>query len=147
MELLRARRCRCSGIHSRNDRLPPPYRLGGAAHLPRGSRARATGRGPLAPLSQVTGLPQTPCRHCDLSSNGTSASGSPLCQGRGLAALEGAPLLVAVKVVRPVGRSTLTAPARRRGGLAVEAAWGSSGAGIGVASMVRVRVVACPKSR
>jgi len=74
MELLRARRCGCWGIHSRNDRLPPPYRPGGAAHLPRGSRARAIGRGPLAPLSQVTGLPQTPCRHCDLSSNGTSAS-------------------------------------------------------------------------
>ena len=45
----------------------------------------------------------------------------------------------------------MTAPARRRGGLAVEAAveaaWGSGGAGIGVASLVRVREVACPKSR
>jgi hypothetical protein len=35
------------------------------------------------------------------------------CQGRGPVAFEGAPALVAVKVVRPVGRSTLTAPARR----------------------------------
>ncbi len=45
-------------------------------------------------------------------------------KGRGLVAFEGAPVLVAVKVVRPVGRSTLTAPARRRGWLAAEAAWG-----------------------
>ena len=58
-------------------------------------------------------------------------SGSPLlsipaplcCQGRGPVAFEGAPALVAVKVVRPVGRSTLTAPTRRCGGLAAGAAW------------------------
>jgi len=50
---------------------------------------------------------------------------APLCrQGRDLGAFEGAPALVAVKVVRPVGRSTLTAPARRRGGCGAEAAWG-----------------------
>ena len=51
---------------------------------------------------------------------------APLCcQGRGPVAFEGAPALVAVKVVRPVGRPTLTVPARRRGGLAAEAAWGT----------------------
>ena len=49
---------------------------------------------------------------------------APLCcQGRGPVAVEGAPALVAVKVVRPVGRSTLTAPTRRCGGLAAGAAW------------------------
>jgi hypothetical protein len=53
-----------------------------------------------------------------------TGSGSPLCQGLGLVALECASALVAVKVVRPVGRSILTAPVRRRGGLAVEAASG-----------------------
>lgn len=38
------------------------------------------------------------------------------CQDVGIGSLECAPALVAVKVVRPVGRSTLTAPARRRVG-------------------------------
>ena len=53
-----------------------------------------------------------------------SLSGSPLCQEPSSGALECAPVLVAVKVVRPVGRCTLTAPARRRGGWLAEAAWG-----------------------
>src|SRR4051794_8633948 len=35
-------------------------------------------------------------------------SGSPLCQGCRVGAFEFAPALVAVKVVRPVGRCTLT---------------------------------------
>ena len=39
---------------------------------------------------------------------------SPLCQELRVGVLECAPALVAVKVVRPVGRSTLTAPSRRR---------------------------------
>src|SRR3954453_8726733 len=56
--------------------------------------------------------------------------GSLLCQGRGFGALDCAPALVAVKVVRPVGRCTLTAPARRRGLLGAEAAWGVAGGGV-----------------
>src|SRR4051794_9755419 len=52
------------------------------------------------------------------------AHGSLLCQERGFGAAECAPALVAVKVVRPVGRCTLTAPARRRGLLGAEPAWG-----------------------
>lgn len=59
----------------------------------------------------------------------TPGSGSPLCQGRGFALLECAPTLVAVKVVRPVGRSTLTAPARRRDGRGAEPARGFVAAG------------------
>ncbi len=55
----------------------------------------------------------------------TRVTSVPLCrQGRGFGALECAPRLVAVKVVRPVGRCTLTAPARRRGGRGAEAGWG-----------------------
>src|SRR4051794_15577876 len=38
----------------------------------------------------------------------------PLCQGCGFPACDGAPALVGVNVVRPVGRSTLTPRARRR---------------------------------
>src|SRR3954452_6182658 len=49
------------------------------------------------------------------------------CQERGLGALECAPALVAVNVVRPVVRSTLTPPARRRGGWGAEAAGGVRG--------------------
>ena len=52
--------------------------------------------------------------------NALRLSGSPLCQARGLDGLECAGALVAVKVVRPVGRSTLTAPARRRVGWGAE---------------------------
>ena len=51
----------------------------------------------------------------------TSVDLTPLCrQDRGFGAWECAPTLVAVKVVRPVGRSTLTAPARRRVGRGAE---------------------------
>jgi hypothetical protein len=53
---------------------------------------------------------------------------APLCcQGAGIGSLECAPALVAVKVVRPVGRSTLTAPARRRVGWGTEPGWGFAG--------------------
>ena len=53
---------------------------------------------------------------------------APLCcQERSFDAWDCALVLVAVKVVRPVGRSTLTAPARRRGGWLAEAAWGVRG--------------------
>jgi Transposase len=52
---------------------------------------------------------------------------APLCQERGFGTCECASALVAVNVVRPVGRSTLTAPARRRGGWGAEAAWGFAG--------------------
>src|SRR3954452_10177460 len=48
-------------------------------------------------------------------------------QGLVLGGAERAPALVAVKIVRPVGRSTLTAPARRRGGWGAEAAGGVRG--------------------
>ena len=63
--------------------------------------------------------------------NALRLSGSPLCQARGLDGLECAGALVAVKVVRPVGRSTLTAPARLRRRLAVEAASGYARTGAG----------------
>src|SRR3954469_19055354 len=56
--------------------------------------------------------------------------GSLLCQERGFGAAECAPALVAVKVVRPVGRCTLTAPARRRGLLGAEPAWGFAAGGV-----------------
>ena len=53
---------------------------------------------------------------------------APLCcQGRGFGTFQCAPVLVAVNVVRPVGRSRLTAPARRRGGWGAEAAGGVRG--------------------
>lgn len=61
--------------------------------------------------------------------------------------MECAPALVAVKVVRPVGRSTLTAPARRRRGEEAEAAGVCEDPAGPVASVLRVRVVADPKSR
>jgi len=61
--------------------------------------------------------------------------------------VECAPAPVAVKVVRPVGRCTLTAPARRRGLLATGSAWVLAEAVCRVASVVRVREVADPKSR
>ena len=54
---------------------------------------------------------------CPTSTSRAHGSGSPLCQVRVLDALECVLALVAVKVVRPVGRSTSTAPARRRGRL------------------------------
>ena len=60
----------------------------------------------------------------------TSGSGSLLCQGRGFGVVECAPALVAVKVVRPVGRCTLTAPARRRGRFGAEAGWGFAAGGV-----------------
>jgi len=49
---------------------------------------------------------------------GTARSEAELAvlMAAGIGSLECAPALVAVKVVRPVGRSTLTAPARRRVG-------------------------------
>ncbi len=50
--------------------------------------------------------------------------------------------LVGVNVVRPVGRSTLTPRARRRGGRLPGKLVGE-----GVAWRVRVRAVACPKGR
>jgi hypothetical protein len=54
---------------------------------------------------------------------------APLCcQERGFGVLECAPALVAVNVVRPVGRSTLTARARGREGRGTEAAWGFASA-------------------
>src|SRR6058998_1825813 len=63
-------------------------------------------------------------------------------------AFNGAPVLVGVNVVRPVGRSTLTPPARRRRGAAVprnRMMWeGHVGR---VTSLLRVREVAYPKSR
>src|SRR4051794_31471187 len=67
----------------------------------------------------------------------TSGHGSLLCQGRGFGAWECAPALVAVKVVRPVGRCTLTALARRRERLGAEPVWGfargSAAGSVGVA--------------
>ena len=71
-----------------------------------------------------------------------------VCQGAWVReAFEGAPALVGVNVVRPVGRSALTPPARRRGVPAVPARGVPGGHGPGVASRVRVREVAGPKSR
>src|SRR5450755_412075 len=71
-----------------------------------------------------------------------------LCQGLWVReAFECAPPLVGVNVVRPVGRSTLTPPARRRCVAAVPGPGGSWRARPGVASRVRVREVAGPKSR
>src|SRR5688500_3621032 len=64
-----------------------------------------------------------------------------------LGPVEGAPVLVAVKVVRPVGRSTFTAPARPRG------CWEPGPRGVfevvvgPLASVLWVRAVADPKSR
>ena len=58
-------------------------------------------------------------RHC----------GSLLLSGAGIGSVECAPALVAVKVVRPLGRCTLTAPARRRPG------WGA-GPGRGFSAVV-----------
>jgi len=57
---------------------------------------------------------------------------APLCcQEGGFGTAECAPALVAVKVVRPVGRSTLTAPARRRDGRGAEVAQGFAGGLVG----------------
>jgi hypothetical protein len=53
--------------------------------------------------------------------------GSPLCQERGFGTAECAAVLVAVKVVRPVGRSILTALARRRVGFGAGTAGGVRG--------------------
>jgi hypothetical protein len=54
---------------------------------------------------------------------------APLCcQERGFGVLECAPALVAVNVVRPVGRSTWTALAGGREGRGAEAAWGFASA-------------------
>ena len=74
-------------------------------------RRRVNNVGPSGPFGQVRARERN--SHADERMH---HSGSPLCQERGFGALECAPVLVAVKVVRPVGRSTLTAPARRRGG-------------------------------
>lgn len=49
------------------------------------------------------------------------------CQGRGFGTWECASVLVAGDVVRPAGRSTLTAPARRSRGLGAEAPGGVRG--------------------
>src|SRR5580698_5667515 len=51
-----------------------------------------------------------------------------ICQGHGLAVVDGAAALVGVNVVRPVGRSTLT-PRARRLGLAAAGAMGGCGKG------------------
>lgn len=58
---------------------------------------------------------------------GTHASGSLLCQARGVAffgssAVDGVPVLGAVKIVPPVGGSILTAPALRQVGSGEEPA-------------------------
>ena len=70
-----------------------------------------------------------------------------ICQVRGPGAVERAPALVGVNVVRPVGRSTLTPLARRRDVAAMGPRGASGLLAVGVASGVRVREVADPKCR
>jgi hypothetical protein len=65
------------------------------------------------------------CISADRAAIGLCVFPAPFCcQVGGFGAAECAPALVAVKVVRPVGRSTLTAPVRRRDGRGAEAAQG-----------------------
>jgi integrase/recombinase XerD len=59
-----------------------------------------------------------------VNSVGASTPAPLCCQVRGLVGFECAVALVAVKIVRPAGRSILTAPVRLRDGLAAEAATG-----------------------